>query len=174
MTWLVYKDRFFERSIPSQTIKIPQNPNLARIPVGRIKLVAAQIAQQGNPTVSLMGSRRNKPKAIPMAWKKKYAKIFREKGYTNEARSEVLELYKIDFKNHFGHEPDDEAHTNCMIRLCNKNRDAILMDGAAFRNFGHKLKTTKDKSPNSWSFEVGFRIAQLFIPYNSYGMIPYY
>ena len=117
-----------------------------------------------------MGSRRNKPKAIPMAWKKKYAKIFREKGYTNEARMEVLELYKTDFKNHFGHEPEDEAHTNCMIRLCNKNRDAILMDGAAFRNFGHKLKTTKDKSPNSWSFEVGFRIAQLFIRDESYRM----
>ena len=103
-----------------------------------------------------MGSRRNKPKAIPMAWKKKYAKIFRDKGYTNEARMDVLELYKADFKNQYGHEPDDEAHTNCMIRLCNKNRDAILMDGAAFRNFGHKLKTTKDKSPNSWSFEEGF------------------
>ena len=149
----------FERSIPSQipnpTVSLPQNPNLARIPVGRIKLVAAQIAT--GPIVSQMGSRRNKPKAIPMAWKKKYAKIFREKGYTNEARSEVLELYKIDHKNHFGHEPDDEAHTNCMIRLCNKNRDAILMDGAAFRNFGHKLKTTKDKSPNAWSFEGRFK-----------------
>lgn len=150
----------FERSIPSQIqnpVTIPHSPSLAGLPVGRIKLVTAQINQTENRTTNqMMGSRRNKPKAIPMAWKKKYAKIFREKGYTNEARLEVLELYTSDFKNHYGHVPDDEAHTNCMIRLCNKNRDAILMDGAAFRNFGHKLKTTKDKSPNSWSFEEGF------------------
>ena len=41
------------------------------------------------------------------------------------------------------------------------------MDGAAFRNFGHKLKTTKDKSPNSWSFEEGFEFVDFW-----YGLLP--